>query len=76
MLTLLVLLLGWAALLTFGVGLSSLKGPPRAALRWWILYGCALAAVVTALVLARQTLDSHCRAHPTSRQCGPHPFGE
>ncbi|MER5198365.1 hypothetical protein ACWD3J_12735 [Streptomyces sp. NPDC002755] len=76
MLILLVLLLGWVVLLTGGVGLSSLQGPPRAALRWWILYVCALAAVITALVLAWQALDAHCGTHPTSRQCPPYPIGE
>ncbi|MDQ0605078.1 putative membrane protein [Streptomyces canus] len=70
MLVLLLFLLGWAVLLTFGVGMSTLQGPPRAALRWWILYVCALAGLIAALVLTWQARDAYCRAHPTSWQCG------
>ncbi|KPI32815.1 hypothetical protein OV320_2026 [Actinobacteria bacterium OV320] len=76
MLILLVFVLGWVVLLTGGVGLSTLQGPPRAAPRWWILHLCVLATAVAALVLAWRGLDAHCGAHPSSRQCPPYPFGE
>lgn len=71
MLTVLVIVLALAVLLTWGIGMPSMYGLRRMALWGRIVYACALAALVGALVVTWQARGAHCEAHPASRQCRP-----